>query len=149
MRKKNILNTESHREGTQRPLLICCSVLQYEIETLITQKKIKVDTIYLCKHLHDDIQMLHQTLRAALYKHHKRKPIVVYGDRCLGSEDLMQALMNEFGTVKVDALNCLDCLLGGHGKVIDIDPDRRFYYLTPGFIEFFKNMYHGNFDHIS
>lgn len=137
------MNTESHREEIQRPLLICCSVLRNELETLIAQKKIKVDTIYLCKHLHDDIKKLHQALSATLHKHHKRKPIVVYGDRCLDSENRMQALMNEFSAVKVDALNCLDCLLGGHGKVSDIDQDRRFYYLTPGFIEFFKDVEKG------
>lgn len=137
------MNTELHGEKIQRPLLICCSILRSELETLIAQKKIRVDTIYLCKHLHDDTQKLHKALSASLHKHHKRKPIVVYGDRCLGSEDRMRALMNKFSTVKVNALNCLDCLLGGHGRVLEINPDRRLYYLTPGFIEFFKDVEKG------
>ena len=138
------MNTEQHREEIERPLLICCSILQGEIETLIAQKKIEVDTIFLNKRLHDDVEKLHQALSASLHKHSKRKPIVVYGDLCLGSEDRMQALMNEYGTINVDALNCIDCLLGGHGNVLDIDPDHRSYFLTPGFIDSFIEADTGN-----
>jgi hypothetical protein len=138
------MNTEQHRDEMQRPLLICCSILRSEIETLIAQKKIEADTVFLSKRLHDDLQKFHQALSASLHKHCKRKPIVVYGDLCLGSEDRMRALMNEYGTIKVDALNCIDCLLGGHGKVLDIDPDQRSFYLTPGFIESFNETDTGN-----
>ena len=140
------MNTEPHRKEIERLLLICCSILQSEIETLIAQNKIKIDAIFLSKRLHDDPQKLHQALSASLQKHYKRKPIVVYGDLCLGSEDRMHALMNEYGTIKVDALNCIDCLLGGHGKVLDIDPDHRSYFLTPGFIESFNEVDTSNTD---
>ncbi|MDY6857103.1 MAG: DUF1638 domain-containing protein [Thermodesulfobacteriota bacterium] len=135
---------EQHIKEIERLLLICCSILQSEIETLIAQKKIEVDTIFLSKRLHDDPQKLHQALSASLQKHYKRKPIVVYGNLCLGSEYRMHALMNEYGTIKVNALNCIDCLLGGHGKVVDIDPDHRSYFLTPGFIESFNEVDTGN-----
>jgi len=53
----------------------------------------------------------------------------------------MQALMNEFSTVKVDALNCIDCLLGGHGKVLDIAPGHRKQLNR---IEFKKQKFHLN-----
>ena len=43
-------------------------------------------------------------------------------------------------TVNVDGLNCIDCLLGGNGKLLDIDPDRRFFFLTPGFLDFAENL---------
>ena len=43
------MNTESYGEEIQRPLLICCSILRRELDTLIAQKKINVDTIF-CNH---------------------------------------------------------------------------------------------------
>jgi hypothetical protein len=59
---------------------------------------------------------------------------------CLGFKGEMQALMNECDTVKVDGLNCIDCLLGGHGKLLEIVPDHRFFFLTPAFLEFSENL---------
>ncbi|MEM2108065.1 MAG: hypothetical protein QXL10_02125 [Candidatus Bathyarchaeia archaeon] len=41
--------------------------------------------------------------------------------------------------VKVDALNCIDCLLGGKGKVLEADPNHKFLFLYPGMIEFFNH----------
>ena len=36
--------------------------------------------------------------------------------------------------VQVDTLNCIDCLLGGHGKLLEIDPNHEYFYLSPGWM---------------
>ena len=48
----------------------------------------------------------------------------------------MRSLLERHGAVKVEALNCIDCLLGGEGKLLEIDPDHLYLFLTPAFIEF-------------
>jgi len=124
-------------------LLISCGILQPEIEILISRGSIVADAIFLNKYLHLDYRKLHDVLKASLSKHRKSKPVVVYGDLCLGFNNEMYALMAECGTIKVDGLNCIDCLLGGHGKLLDVDPDHHFFFLTPAFIEFSESLITG------
>jgi len=35
---------------------------------------------------------------------------------------------------KVDGLNCIDCLLGGHGRLLQIDSNNDNFYLSPGWM---------------
>jgi hypothetical protein len=51
----------------------------------------------------------------------------------------MKKLTEEYGIVKVDALNCIDCLFGGKGKVSEADPDHDLLFLYPGMIGFFSH----------
>lgn len=51
----------------------------------------------------------------------------------------MKRLIQEYGVVKVDALNCVDCLLGGKGKVLEVDPNYDLLFLYPGMIDFLKH----------
>ena len=48
----------------------------------------------------------------------------------------MKVLMDRYDAVKVDGLNCIDCLLGGKGKLLEIDPDHKYLFLNPAFIQF-------------
>ena len=130
------MNQKSH----QIPLLISCGILQPEIEALIAREEIEAEAVFLNKYLHVDYRKLHDALKASLRKHRKRKPVVVYGDVCLGFNGEMQALMTEYDAVKVDGLNCIDCLLGGQGKLLEMDPDHRLFFLTPAFLEFSENL---------
>jgi len=136
-------DTALEREEMGKKLLISCGILQPEIETLIARGTIEADAIFLNKYLHLDYQKLHDALKASLRKYRERKPVVVYGDVCLGFNGEMRILMTEFGAVKVDGLNCIDCLLGGRGKLLDIDPDHQFFFLTPAFIEFSESLITG------
>lgn len=131
------------RKSRRRPLLISCGILRAEIEALIARGEIDAEVVFLNKYLHVNYQKLHDALKASLRKHRERKPVVVYGDVCLGFKDEMQALMNKCDTVKVDGLNCIDCLLGGRGKLLEIDPDHHFFFLTPAFLEFSENLISG------
>ena len=45
------------------------------------------------------------------------KVVLVYGDLCLGQNDEMKKLAEEYGVVKVDAVNCIDCQLGRQRKI--------------------------------
>jgi hypothetical protein len=52
----------------------------------------------------------------------------------------MKKLAEEFGVTKMDALNCVDCQLGGKGTVNTVDPEHNLMFMGPGMIEFFQDM---------
>ncbi len=119
--------------------LIACGILQKEIDALIFLGQLDAEVVFLDKELHSDYRKLEQALGRALERHKSRveaKPVVVYGDVCLGFNNEMRILLERHGAVKVEALNCIDCLLGGGGKLLEIDPDHLYLFLTPAFIEF-------------
>jgi hypothetical protein len=37
-------------------------------------------------------------------------------------------------------LNCIDCLLGGKGKLLKMDPDHKYLFLNPAFIQFVEKI---------
>lgn len=47
------------REKMQKKLLISCSILQPEIETLIARREIEAEAVFLNKYLHLDYLKLH------------------------------------------------------------------------------------------
>ena len=110
----------------KRTCLIACGIMQKEIDTLISQGQIDAEVVFLDKELHVNYRKLERALDQALKRYQSRtgaKPVVVYGDVCLGFKNEMRGLLNRHGAVKVEALNCIDCLLGGGGKLLEIDPD--------------------------
>lgn len=95
------------------------------------------------KYFHVDYEALENNLRKVLeqtLKRFKGKVVLVYGDLCLGQDNEMKKLAQEYGTVKVDAVNCIDCQLGGKGKSLEADPEHNLMFMGPGMIEFFKHM---------
>jgi hypothetical protein len=113
--------------------------MQKEIDALISQGQIDAEVVFLDKELHSDYRKLEKVLDQALERHTSgtgAKPVVVYGDVCLGFNNQMRGLVEGHRAVKVEALNCIDCLLGGGGKLLEIDPDHLYLFLTPAFIEF-------------
>jgi hypothetical protein len=125
-----------------KPCLISCSVLIDEINQLKKQGKLDADVVYVSKMFHVDYTILETNLRRVIEKTLPRisgKPVLVYGDLCLGPNGEMKQLAAEYGMVKVDALNCVDCLLGGKGKVNEADPNHDLMFFDPGMIDFFRD----------
>jgi hypothetical protein len=125
-----------------KPCLISCSVLKEEIQQLNRQGELDVDVVFVSKNFHLDSSLLEENLRRTIKRtlpRLKKKPVLVYGDLCLGPNSEMKQLAKEYGLVKVDALNCLDCLLGGHGKIEETDPNHELMFFDPGMIEFFRD----------
>ena len=125
-----------------KPCLVSCSVLKEEIERLVKQGDLDVEVVFVSKYFHVDYELLEKNLRKVVEKSLPRSPkgvILVYGDLCLGPNDEMKKLTEQYGLVKVDALNCVDCLLGGKGKVMEADPDHDLLFLYPGMIGFFSH----------
>lgn len=123
----------------EKPFLISCGILRTEIEKLVKDGSLDVDIHFLNEKFHNDYSLLGKALEGAIKKRLKDSPgrfIVVYGDVCLGFNNEMKALMDKYDVVKVDALNCIDCLLGGKGKLLEIDPEHVYYFLNPAFIKF-------------
>jgi len=128
--------------GKAKPWLVSCSVLKEELEKLVKQGDLDVDLVFVSKYFHVDYDVLERNLRKVVEKSLPRSPgglIIVYGDLCLGPNDEMKKLTEEYGVVKVDALNCVDCLLGGKGNVLEADPDHDLLFLYPGMIGFFSH----------
>ena len=122
--------------------LVSCSVLREELEKLVELGSLDVDLIFVSKYFHVDYEAVEKNLRKVLeytMKCSNRKVVLVYGDLCLGQDNEMKKLADEYGIAKVDAVNCIDCLLGGGGKFFAADPDHNLMFMSPGMIGFFKH----------
>ena len=123
--------------------LVSCSVLKEEIQQLVKQGNLDAELVFVSKYFHIDYEALENNLRKVLeqtLKRFKGKVVLVYGDLCLGQDNEMKKLAQEYGVVKVDAVNCIDCQLGGKGKSLEADPEHNLMFMGPGMIEFFKHM---------
>jgi hypothetical protein len=123
--------------------LVSCSVLREELEHLVKQGKLDAELVFVSKYFHVDYEAVEKNLRRVLehaLKCSSRKVVLVYGDLCLGPNGEMKKLADEYGIVKVDAVNCVDCQLGGKGKSIEADPEHNLMFMGPGMVEFFKHM---------
>jgi microsomal dipeptidase-like Zn-dependent dipeptidase len=104
---------------------------------------LKADLVFVSKYFHVDYELLEKNLRKVLEHTKKRfngKVVLVYGDLCLGQNGEMKKLAEEYGVVKVNAVNCIDCQLGGEGKFLEADPEHDLMFMGPGMIGFFKHM---------
>lgn len=122
--------------------LVACSVLRNEIEKLIEQGNFDVECAFVSKYFHVDYAQIEKNLRPVLEKALERfsgNVILVYGDLCLGMNNEMKKLAEEYGVTKIDALNCIDCQLGGKGKSIEAFPQQDLIFFTPGMMNFFKH----------
>ena len=54
----------------------------------------------------------------------------------LDQNNEMKKLAEEYGIVKVDAVNCIDCQLGGKGKFLEADPEHNLMFMGPGMMSF-------------
>ncbi len=128
-------------EPRHKKCILACSVLKKEIQQLRAQHEVEADVVFVSKAFHVDFELLEKNLRLMIERTLPRyaKLILVYGDLCLGSNGEMKKLAQEYGLVKIDALNCIDCLLGGKSKIEQADPNHEFMFMDPGMIEFFRD----------
>ncbi len=118
-----------------------CSALKAEIQELVKRGDFNADLVFVSKFFHGDYALLEKNLREVLKRTLSRfsgRVILVYGDLCLGPNDEMKELAKEYGVIKVDAVTCIDCLLGGKGKFFEADPTHKLLLLDPGMIGFYK-----------
>jgi len=126
-------------ERKEKPCVISCGILRKEIEHLLNKGDIDAQAYFLSEKLHADYHLLARGLNGALNKHQKQNPqgvVVAYGDLCLGFNGEMKRLIDQYDVVKVNALNCIDCILGGKGKLLELDPDHKYLFLNPAWIQF-------------
>ncbi len=124
--------------------LVSCSVLKPELQGLVKEGKLPdIDLVFVSKTFHVDYGLVEQNVRKVLehtLKRYHGRVVLVYGDLCMGQDNEMKRLAEEYGVVKVDALNCIDCQLGGKGSSETADPTHRLMFMGPGMIDFFKDM---------
>jgi hypothetical protein len=132
----------SNAKSDFRPCLVSCSVLKDEIKKLVKQGKLDAEMVFVSKYFHVDYSQIEKNLRSVIENTLKRFPenvILVYGDLCLGMNDQMNKLAKEYGIEKINALNCIDCQLGGKGKSLEADPNQDLMFLSPGMTDFFRH----------
>jgi hypothetical protein len=125
-----------------RTCLVSCSVLKEELKQLVKQGDLDVDLVFVSKYFHVDYAQVEQNLRRVLEKtqqRHKGNIVLVYGYLCLGQNGEMKKFAEEHGVFKVDAVNCIDCILGGRGRFFEADPQHNLLFLGPGMTEFFEH----------
>lgn len=121
-----------------KPCIIACGIFREELEQIIHNNGFKADIEYLDPGLHNDPKCLEKALSKAIdfkKKLYQNDIVVAYGDICLGFQNEMKAFTEKHGVVNVDALNCIDCLLGGKGRLLEIDPKHEYFFLNPAWIE--------------
>ena len=129
-------------EEKTKVCLVSCSVLKDELHQLSKQGNLDAELVFVSKYFHVDYEAVEKNLRKVLehtLKCFRGKVVLVYGDLCLGQNGEMKKLAEEYGIIKIDAVNCIDCQLGGKGKFFDADPDHNLMFMGPGMIEFFKH----------
>lgn len=122
-------------QDNSRIHLISCGILKKEIEKLIENGSLHVEPYFLDAGLHTDYNELERKLVRAIEEFSKDKSrgiVVVYGDLC--HPNMIDMIRKYSNVVKVDALNCIDCLLDGHGRLLKIDPNHDYFYLSPGWM---------------
>ena len=110
---------------------------------MVKLRSLDAELVFVSKYFHVDYAEVEKNLRKVLEATLKRfngKVVLVYGDLCLGPNGEMKNLGQEYGVAKVDAVNCVDCQLGGKGKSLEADPEHNLMFMGPGMIEFFKHM---------
>jgi hypothetical protein len=125
-----------------RTCIISCSVLKEEVKQLVRQGDLDADLVFVSKYFHVEYNQIEKNLRPVLehtLKQYAGNVVLVYGDLCLGMDNEMKKLAEEYDVVKVDALNCVDCQLGGKGKFTDADPRHDLMFLSPGMTDFFAH----------
>jgi hypothetical protein len=128
---------------TAKPCLVPWSVLKEELEKLVKKGELNVDLVFVSKYFHVDYELLERNLRKVVENRLSRPQgglVLVYGDLCLGPNDEMKKLSEEYGIAKIATLNCADCLLGGKGKVLEADPAHELLFLYLGVIGFFNHL---------
>ena len=128
--------------GKPKICFVSCSVLRDELEQLVKQESFDAELVFVSKYFHVDYEAVEKNLRRVLEHTLKRfegKIVLIYGDFCLGQNNEMKSLTDEYGIVKVDAVNCIDCQLGGEGKFLEADPEHNLMFMGPGMINFFNH----------
>jgi hypothetical protein len=129
-----------------KPCLAACSVLKQEIKKLIENDEMDAEVVFVRKYFHDDYVKMEKSLCKVIenaIKHYTKNIILVHGDLCLGKNNQVNKLAKEYGIIKIDALNCVDCQLGGKGKILEADPNQEMFFLSPTMMDSFgyvKNM---------
>jgi len=87
-----------------KPCIIACSGLKDEIAKLVNEGNLSADLLFVSKYFHVDYAQIEKHLRPVIeraLKSHPENVILVYGDLCLGMDNEMKKLAEEYGIVKV------------------------------------------------
>ncbi|MDN5347673.1 MAG: hypothetical protein PWP65_1237 [Clostridia bacterium] len=122
--------------------LICCGILQKELEQIFNESFADNNNVsarvYLEPALHVDLDKLYSILEDTLanLSRKNKKLVLVYGANC---HPEMEVLARHFGASTIPARNCIEMLLGE--EIIKVNQEAKTFYLTPGWLENWKNIF--------
>jgi hypothetical protein len=129
--------------GKDKVCIVSCSVLKEELQKMVKEGSLDAELVFVSKYFHVDYEQVEKNVRKILelaIKRFNAKVVLVYGDLCLGQNGEMKSLAKEYGVVKVDAENCIDCQMGGGGKFSSSDPEHNLMFIGTGMLDFFIGM---------
>ncbi len=121
-------------EGAAPRKILCCGMLQREVEYLLAGKDVTVT--YLDPGLHVDFGRLAKTLGQSLREATGQAPAVVYGQAC---HPAMVEMVAAHGGRLLEAVNCIEALLGD--RLAELDAGGKTFYLSVGWLENWRKMF--------
>lgn len=109
---------------------IACSMLQEEVNKIISDLNLPNNILYIDAALHVDLNKLKHALTEKLNQlQNKSDPLILIGNKC--HPDIEQITDQYKGNI-VDASNCIEILLGD--KMKEFDQDAKTFYITSGWL---------------
>ena len=126
--------TDRVGDGATTRKILCCGILQREVEYLLLGKNVAVT--YLDPGLHVDFARLAKTLGQNLSDSDGLKPVVVYGHACHPAMGKMAAA---HGGRLMEAVNCIEAILGD--RLAELDAGGKTFYLSVGWLENWRKIF--------
>lgn len=117
--------------------IIACGIFEHEIEKIADDLDFPFEMHYLEPGLHVDFDDLAAVLEAKLEECRDCDGIIVGYGQC---HPQMDKILSPHKAVLLECQNCIDALIT-RKKVEDIAKRGLYFYLTPGWIESWKNMF--------
>jgi len=119
-------------ESEALPGILQC--LKKELEKLVHQGELDAELIFVSKYFHVDYSQIEKNLRPVIEKALERFSWKSHSSLRgslprLGQRD--EKTCDEYGIIKIDALNCIDCQMGGKGKSAEADPNHDLIFSLP------------------
>ena len=120
------------------PLIISCGIFKAELEYLAGQGAIEGNILFLDSALHVNFDRLKEKLVQALEesKEHGREIKVLYGN----CHPEMGRIMERYGARKIEALNCVEAIVGRE-EIKKINAEGKSFYLTAGWINNWETIF--------
>lgn len=116
---------------------IGCSMLQDEINKIISEIGLQNNILYIDAALHVNLDQLEDALTEKLnHVSEKAQPIILVGNKCHPN---IVPLTDKYQGKIVNSSNCIELLLGD--KMSDLDQEAKTFYITSGWLARWRDIF--------